>query len=82
MSRQGLCLQQEVICKGRRTADTIEKLIEAKAHGQKLAVVPHKVLAPAVDLMAALKKSIEQKPAAGKALLKSVPEPSRKRKAG
>jgi DNA end-binding protein Ku len=60
----------------------IEKLIEAKAHGQKLAVVPHKVLVPAVDLMAALKKSIEQKPATGKTLLKSVPEPSRKRKAG
>ena len=59
----------------------IEKLIEAKAHGEKLAVVPHKVLAASVDLMAALKKSIEAKPSS-KTLLKAVPDaPSKKRKA-
>jgi non-homologous end joining protein Ku len=59
----------------------MEKLIEAKAHGKKLAVVPHRVLEPAVDLMAALKKSIESKPNS-KTLLKTVPEASKKRKAG
>jgi DNA end-binding protein Ku len=58
----------------------MEKLIEAKAHGQKLAVVPHKVLAPSVDLMAALKKSIETKPSS-KTLLKAVPDAPKKRKA-
>jgi DNA end-binding protein Ku len=58
----------------------MEKLIEAKAHGQKLAVVPHRVLAPAGDLMAALKKSIEAKPSS-KTLLKAVPDAPKKRKA-
>jgi DNA end-binding protein Ku len=58
----------------------LEKLIEAKAHGQKLTAAPHRVLAPVPDLMAALKKSIESKPT--KQLLKAVPDaPSKKRKA-
>jgi DNA end-binding protein Ku len=59
----------------------MEKLIEAKAHGKQLAVVPHSVASPSIDLMAALKKSIEAKPAS-KTLLKAVPEtPAKKRKA-
>lgn len=58
----------------------MEKLIEAKAKGQKLAVVPHRLPAPSVDLMAALKKSIEAKPGS-RTLLKAVPEARKKRKA-
>jgi DNA end-binding protein Ku len=38
--------------------DSLERLIEAKAHGQKIAAVPHPARAPVVDLMEALKKSL------------------------
>jgi DNA end-binding protein Ku len=58
----------------------MEKLIEAKAHGKKLVVVPHRVLAPSVDLMAALKKNIEAK-SCSKTLLNAVPDAPTKRKA-
>ncbi len=38
--------------------DSLQQLIEAKAHGQKIAAVPHPARAPVVDLMDALKKSL------------------------
>lgn len=76
----------------------LEKLIEAKAKGQKLTAVPHASLAPVVDLMAALKESLKSKarparqqpPAAAldaapkKTLLRAVPDKIEKksRKAG
>ena len=41
-------------------------LIEAKKQGQEVAEVAHPKLAPVIDLMDALKKSIEKGPAAGK----------------
>lgn len=75
----------------------LQKLIEAKAKGQKLTVVPHAELAPVVDLMAALKQSLKSKPGAvreqpspaplnagKKTLLRAVPDKIEKksRKAG
>jgi DNA end-binding protein Ku len=62
----------------------LEKLIEAKAKGQKLTVVPHAKLAPVVDLMAALKESLKSKDAPKKTLLRAVPDKIEKksRKAG
>jgi DNA end-binding protein Ku len=38
--------------------DSLQRLIEAKASGQKIAAVPHPARAPVVDLMEALKKSL------------------------
>jgi len=43
--------------------ENLQKLIEAKAHGKKLTIVPHAPNAPVIDLMAALKKSLTTKPA-------------------
>jgi len=43
--------------------ENLQKLIDAKAHGQKLTIVPHVSKAPAIDLMEALKKSLAEKPA-------------------
>ena len=43
--------------------ENLQKLIEAKAHGKKLTIVPNTRNAPVVDLMAALKKSLSSKPA-------------------
>jgi DNA end-binding protein Ku len=43
--------------------ENLQKLIEAKAHGKKLTIVPHAPNAPVVDLMAALKKSLSAKSA-------------------
>jgi DNA end-binding protein Ku len=68
----------------------LQSLIEAKAHGKKLSVVPRAATAPVVDLMEALKKSLSAKPAAAQAKpappLRVAPkkaEPARKsRKAG
>jgi len=42
----------------------LQSLIEAKAHGKKLSVVPRNAAAPVIDLMEALKKSLSAKPAA------------------
>jgi len=39
----------------------LQKLIEAKAHGQKLSIVGHAAPMPAIDLMAALKNSLAGK---------------------
>ncbi len=41
-------------------------LITAKQKGQEVAQAPHPTLAPVIDLMAALKKSLAEKPAASK----------------
>jgi non-homologous end joining protein Ku len=38
-------------------------LIEAKLKGQEVAAAPHPKLAPVIDLMDALKKSLAEKPA-------------------
>jgi DNA end-binding protein Ku len=40
----------------------LQKLIEAKAHGKKLTVVPHGAKVPVIDIMAALKQSLSGKP--------------------
>ncbi len=75
--------------------EVLQKLIDAKAHGQKLAVVPHAKRAPVIDLMEALKQSLNpksptQKPPVQKevarkgTLLRAVPKPgeTKKRKSG
>jgi non-homologous end joining protein Ku len=51
----------------------VEKLIVAKAKGHKLTVVPPTALASVVDLMAALKQSIQSKSGPTKTLLHTVP---------
>lgn len=43
--------------------ENLQKLIEAKAHGKKLTIVPHAPNAPVIDLMSALEKSLSAKPA-------------------
>ena len=70
--------------------ENLQKLIEAKAHGQKISIVPPAAKAPVIDLMEALKKSLAAKPAPApapeKTLLRVAPkraESSRKnRKTG
>ncbi|HWY27461.1 MAG TPA: Ku protein [Candidatus Angelobacter sp.] len=53
----------------------VQKLIEAKAHGRKLTIVPHVQHAPVVDLMEALKKSLSSdKTAQKRSLLRTVPK--------
>jgi len=71
---------------------SLRSMIEAKLKGQQVAVAPHPQLAPVVDLMEALKKSLAGKQAAEnrpapvemKAPMKVVPEgtPARKRAGG
>jgi len=59
----------------------LERLIEAKAHGQKLTVVPRSKREPVMDLMSALKKSLSAKEAAPKkTLLRAVPKAGEKEK--
>ena len=70
--------------------ENLQKLIEAKAHGQKLSIVPPSAKAPVIDLMEALKKSLAAKPAPAaapeKAPLGVAPKraesPRKNRKAG
>ena len=52
----------------------LEKLIEAKAHGKKMTVMPKTKRAPVVDLMSALQQSLKAKAAGQKNLLRSVPK--------
>ena len=52
----------------------LEKLIEAKAHGKKMTVMPKTKRAPVVDLMSALQQSLKAKAAGQKSLLRSVPK--------
>jgi DNA end-binding protein Ku len=70
--------------------ENLQKLIEAKAHGQKLSIVPPAAKAPVIDLMEALKKSLAAKPAPAvaseKTLLRVAPKraesPRKNRKTG
>lgn len=55
----------------------LEKLIEAKAHGTKLTIMPRAKHEPVVDLMSALKQSLSKEPAK-KNLLRSVPKANEK----
>jgi len=71
---------------------SLRAMIEAKLKGQQVAAAPHPQLAPVVDLMEALKKSLASKPASEKRPvpvemkppMKAVPEavPARKRAGG
>jgi DNA end-binding protein Ku len=55
----------------------VQKLIDAKAHGKKLTVVPHVQHAPVVDLMEALKKSLSsEKASQRKPALRAVSKPA------
>jgi DNA end-binding protein Ku len=51
----------------------LQNLIDAKIHGQTLPATPHKKPAPVIDLISALKQSIEQGRGA-KSLLHAVPD--------
>jgi non-homologous end joining protein Ku len=57
----------------------LEKLIEAKAHGRKLTVVPRAKHEPVVDLMAALKKSLSEG-ASLKTLFRPAPKATQREK--
>jgi DNA end-binding protein Ku len=58
----------------------LEKLIEAKAHGKKMTVMPRSKRAPVVDLMSALQQSLKSKQGGQKTLLRSVPKSLEKEK--
>lgn len=58
----------------------LEKLIEAKAHGKKMTVMPKTKRAPVVDLMSALQQSLKAKASGQKNLLRSVPKGLEKEK--
>jgi DNA end-binding protein Ku len=60
----------------------LEKLIEAKAHGKKMTVMPKTKRAPVVDLMSALQQSLKAKAAGQKTLLRAVPKGIEKEKKG
>ena len=67
----------------------LRTLIAAKTTGQQVVATPQVARAPVIDLMAALKKSLDQKPqpaAEKKTLLRTVPKkeeaPRRRRRAG
>jgi len=61
--------------------EALEKLIEAKAHGTKLTVMPHAPQQPVGDLMAALKESLKSKEESPKkTLLRPVPKPGEREK--
>jgi len=69
--------------------EALQNLIDAKTHGRTVAAAPHKKQAPVIDLVAALKQSVEQQTArrSGKTLLRAVPaskteERKKSRKAG
>jgi DNA end-binding protein Ku len=56
---------------------SLRALIEAKLKGQEIAVAPHPKLAPVIDLMDALKKSLAEKPApAMKPPVRAISEPA------
>jgi DNA end-binding protein Ku len=57
----------------------LEKLIEAKAHGRKLTVVPRAKREPVVDLMAALKKSLSEG-VSQKTLFRAAPKTNQREK--
>lgn len=62
-----------------RYAESMLAMIEAKRAGQEVTEVPHAKMAPVIDLMEALKKSIAEKaPAAKKPPVRAVPAASAK----
>jgi len=60
----------------------LQQLIDAKAHGQAVKAAPHKKMAPVIDLISALKQSVEQQATGkgGKTLLRAVPKQEEGRK--
>jgi non-homologous end joining protein Ku len=55
-------------------------MIDAKAHGKKMTVMPKTKRAPVVDLMSALQQSLKAKASGQKNLLRSVPKGLEKEK--
>ena len=51
-----------------------EKLIEAKSHGKTIANPPRRTMAPVIDLMAALKKSLSEHGPESKTLMIATPK--------
>lgn len=64
--------------------EALQNLIDAKTHGKTVAAAPHKKQAPVIDLVAALRQSVEQQSArkSGKTLLRAVPAKAEERKKG
>jgi DNA end-binding protein Ku len=64
--------------------EALQNLIDAKTHGRSVPSVPHKGRAPVIDLVAALKQSVEQQGArrSGKTLLRAMPIKIEERKKG
>jgi DNA end-binding protein Ku len=60
----------------------LEKLIEAKTHGKTIEAVPHKKVAPVIDLMAALKNSLSKTKPAGPEQMELVRGATKKEEAG
>ena len=58
--------------------ESMKAMIAAKQQGEEIAAAPHAKLAPVIDLMDALKKSIaeKEKPAAKKPPVRAVPAPA------
>jgi DNA end-binding protein Ku len=54
--------------------EALTNLIDAKAKGKKLTITPHAKPAPVIDLMEALKKSLNAPAAAKKTLIRAVPD--------
>jgi DNA end-binding protein Ku len=62
----------------------LQNLIDAKTHGRSITAAPQKKQAPVIDLVAALRQSVEQQSArkSGKTLLHAVPAKAEERKKG
>src|ERR1700761_6394151 len=54
--------------------EALTNLIDAKAKGKKLTITPHAKPAPVIDLMEALKKSLNAPAAGKKTLIRAVPD--------
>jgi len=61
--------------------ESLRALVEAKTAGREVAAVQHHAVAPVIDLMAALKKSLEKKPAAAASKKEPVRVESRRKEA-
>ena len=59
--------------------ESLRALVEAKTAGREVTAVQHQTVAPVIDLMAALKKSLEQKPAGSTAKKQPVRVESRQK---
>lgn len=62
--------------------ESLRSLVEAKTAGREVAAVQHRAVAPVIDLMAALKKSLEKRPAASNKKQPQLFEPRTKEAAG